>query len=184
MGAPYLQKGAAHVFRFDGKDWIEEAKLVGEDAVPGDAVGSSVSLDGNRALVGAHNHALSGLTSTGAAYVFQYDGSQWSQSHKLFPSNPDTFGHFGLTASLDGSVALVGAVYVDDHGNAYALHLDRPLASWNNYGEGVRVPGPQHRPVHPRRRVADAHGVAAGVEAGVPESGDFHGAPGCAGVRR
>jgi len=38
---------------FDGNTWIQEAKLVESDAVNGDGFGRSVSLYGNRALIGA-----------------------------------------------------------------------------------------------------------------------------------
>ena len=54
----------------------QEAKLTASDAAQGDSFGGSVSLSGNRALVGASSEDCAGDFSTcGAAYIFDFDGS-------------------------------------------------------------------------------------------------------------
>jgi hypothetical protein len=60
--------GAAYLYSFDGGSWNEIAKLVGSDSVVDDWVGQSVSIDAERALVGAQQHM-----DRGAAYVFAFD---------------------------------------------------------------------------------------------------------------
>jgi hypothetical protein len=61
--------GAAYLYRFDGANWIEEAKFLPEDGTAYDEFGSSVSVSGDVAVVGAYQDDDSGGDS-GSAYVF------------------------------------------------------------------------------------------------------------------
>ncbi len=72
--------GTAYVFVRSGSSWSLQQKLVAADGAPDDDFGWSVALDGDRAIVGAHNHA----DDSGAAYVFKRSGAVWSQEGKLF----------------------------------------------------------------------------------------------------
>ena len=45
--------GSAYVYRFDGTDWVEEAKLLASDGAADDDFGGSVSVSGDVAVVGA-----------------------------------------------------------------------------------------------------------------------------------
>ncbi|MCG8348395.1 MAG: FG-GAP repeat protein [Chloroflexales bacterium] len=67
--------GAAYVFRFDGNQWLEEAKLKASDAAAADEFGRSVAVDGEQIIVGAYQDIINGVTS-GSAYVFAgpFDG--------------------------------------------------------------------------------------------------------------
>src|SRR5689334_14554352 len=47
-----IDQGAAYVFVFDGTSWRQEARLTPSDGKPFDMFGNSVSLLGNRALIG------------------------------------------------------------------------------------------------------------------------------------
>lgn len=62
--------GVAHVFSRSGAAWSREATLQAEDFVEGDLFGASVSLLGDRALVGATGVDAPELLYAGAAYVF------------------------------------------------------------------------------------------------------------------
>lgn len=89
---------------------------VGEVAPPNSGLvlfGESVSIsaDGSTALVGAPGDAY----PTGAAYVFTWSGTSWTQQARLTPSDavggPDTpVSSFGndVALSADGSTALIG----------------------------------------------------------------------------
>ena len=46
--------GSAYIFRYDGSSWIEEAKLTASDPAVGDRFGVSVSIKGNRVIVGTY----------------------------------------------------------------------------------------------------------------------------------
>jgi hypothetical protein len=106
--------GAVWVFIREGSGWIQDAKLVPNDAKvsPGfqSEFGASVALsaDGTIALIGGpgDNHQV------GAAWTFERSGSTWAQQgSKLTPS--DSVGSAGIgwsvALSADGNTALIGA---------------------------------------------------------------------------
>ena len=69
--------GAAYVFRLEDTLWVEEQKLTPSGYVGAEPyIGNSVSIDGDYAIVGAHNDD-SGGNRSGAAFIFYYNGSQW-----------------------------------------------------------------------------------------------------------
>ena len=97
--------GSAYVFRVDGSEWFEEAKLVASDAAGGDRFGISVALCGDVALVGAHEDDDADSHS-GSAYVFRFDGTTWVEEQKL--TDGEQSDEFGRSVSVCGEVALVG----------------------------------------------------------------------------
>ena len=94
-------EGAAYVFVFDGTNWSQEAKLTPSDGRPFDFFGASVSLSGNRALIGG------GLSdhNKGAAYTFVFDGTSWTEEAKVIPSDLGNNNNFGSSVSLQGNRA-------------------------------------------------------------------------------
>ncbi len=123
--------GSAYVYEWDGSSWVEVAKLTASDGAIEDRFGSSVSLSGNRALVGAPLADDRGENS-GAAYVYEWDGSSWVEVAKLTASDGAIEDRFGSSVSLSGNRALVGAPFVDDKsknsGAAYVYEWDG--SSW------------------------------------------------------
>ncbi len=109
--------GAAYMYEFDGENWTLIQKLTASDGDLNDRFGSSVSLSGDRALVGAEGDEDNG-PSSGSAYVFEFDGAAWNEVAKLLASDGDDADNFGLSVSLSGDRALVGAYGDDDNGNA------------------------------------------------------------------
>ncbi|MFC1707362.1 Ig-like domain-containing protein [Planctomycetota bacterium] len=89
------------------------AKLTASDGAAGDMFGTSVSLDGDTALMGAAGD--SGYA--GSAYLFTRSGSAWSQQAKIANPEPTPVDLFGYRVSLDDGTALLGSVYDDDRGN-------------------------------------------------------------------
>ncbi len=71
--------GSVYVFEYDGSSWAEVHRLSAADGVSGDQFGWSVSLLGDRALIGAPGFDA----NRGAVYVFEYDGASWTQALKL-----------------------------------------------------------------------------------------------------
>lgn len=115
----------AYVFVRGGSVWTQEQKLVPSDLdQPDDAFGTSVSLDGDTALVGAYLEDDKGSNS-GAAYVFVRNASVWSQQQKLLASDGSSGDRFGESVSLAGDTVLIGAYQDDDNGvnsgSAYAF---------------------------------------------------------------
>src|SRR5262249_24248653 len=128
---------------------VAGAKRTGE-AVQ-DFFGASVSVDGDRVLVGAPNHALTG--ATGAAYVFerQSDGSWPAAGPPLGAPDPGAPGDFGRSVSISGDRALVGAgnsevayVFVRDATGAWTSEqklLAMDGASGDQFGRAVSLSG-------------------------------------------
>jgi hypothetical protein len=121
--------GAAHVFRWNGATWVEEAVLTASDGEANDQLGYSVALSGNTALVGSRNDDVEGVVDAGSAYVWQWDGSQWVEQPKLVASDGLALDRFGHSVALSGRNALVGAVASDegglfDAGSAYVFRWE------------------------------------------------------------
>ncbi len=120
VGAPFedgptdtaADAGAAYVFDFAGGMWTEAPIMRASNADPNDQFGWSVSLDGDRALVGAHLEDGTAPTTgnAGAAYVFEFAGGVWTQASILRASNLTGSDEFGYAVSLSGDRALVGAI--------------------------------------------------------------------------
>jgi len=81
--------------------FIEEQQLTAADGAAGDKFGYSVALssDGNTALIGAYLNS-----SKGAAYVFIWSGTTWSQQQKLTAADPATNDYFGYSVALSSDV--------------------------------------------------------------------------------
>jgi len=114
------QAGCAYLFTRHSTVWEFTAKLIADDGVEYDIFGSSVSLDGDIALVGAPRVAFitdpdSGGTIfndvQGRAYVYSRSGSVWSQQAKLMAYQVVLFVHdsFGISVSVNHDTALIGA---------------------------------------------------------------------------
>jgi hypothetical protein len=96
---------AAYVYRRTPSGWIEEAKLTYPSAA---AFGTSVAVRGDVVLVGAPHTIDAGLFS-GAAYLFRFDGTSWSEGIRIVPDDAAAYQQFGSAVALDGDVALIGA---------------------------------------------------------------------------
>ncbi len=112
--------GSVYVYRHDGADWVEEAKLIspalgGADLSHDDYFGGAVALDGDTLLIGSRYDDDWGLNA-GAAYAYHYDGAAWFEQFKFVPTwigYRDAFG--GSVALSDGHFAM-GAVGDDSQG--------------------------------------------------------------------
>lgn len=95
--------------------WTEKQKLLATDGAAGKVFGSSISLDGDTALIGAVL-GDGNATNSGSAYVFTRTGTTWTQQAKLTASDGATNDQFGGIVSLYGNTALIGACWDDDNG--------------------------------------------------------------------
>ena len=125
--AGVTDSGAAYVFEFDGTSWNETAKLTASDAAPYDWAGA-LALDGDNVILGAYADDDDG-NGSGSAYMFHFDGTNWSQVAKLTASDAAAGDQFGTSVALYGSTAIVGAEYKDetvgsDAGGAYIFEFD------------------------------------------------------------
>ena len=128
--------GSAYIFDFDGNSWNQTIKLTTTDAAEGDRFGESVSLSGNRALIGARLDD-DGRLNSGSAYVFDFDGNNWNETQKLIADDNDVNDFFGESVSLSGNRALIGTKLNDDRGtnsgSAYIFTFNNDLIFKNGF---------------------------------------------------
>jgi hypothetical protein len=129
VGAPngtgnWFLQGAAYIFMRNGVSWTLQAKLNATDGLIGDYFGTSVSISGDYAIVGAPNDGVT-FASQGSSYVFMRSGTSWLQQSKLIVSYGEYNDNFGYSVSINGDYAVVGAPFRDanasfpDFGAAY-----------------------------------------------------------------
>jgi hypothetical protein len=121
VGAPqhdhaFFWDGAAYVFELDGAFFKPKAELLAKDAAEEDGLGSSVAIDGDRAVAGAPYDDDKGSKS-GSAYVFERDGmGVWKQAAKLVAADGAPDDRLGRSVALSGQRMLAGAEQDDDKG--------------------------------------------------------------------
>ncbi|MGB2988057.1 MAG: hypothetical protein WBE26_19485 [Phycisphaerae bacterium] len=109
--------GSAYVYRREGTSWVEEDKIVASNGVAGDQFGHSVSISGDRILVGAPYHDTAEWRA-GAAYVFRRTETGWIQEAELTATGTDLLG---WAVAIDGDRALVSSMNTSA---AYVFHRD------------------------------------------------------------
>ncbi len=153
--------GSAYVFRRDdngtptepGDDfWVQEDKLTASDAAAGDEFGKSVSIDGDRAAVGAYEDDDACADDpdpdcdSGSAYVFRRDDNGtrsdagddfWVQTAKLTASDTAADDFFGRVA-ISGDHVIAGSLddeAGEDAGSAYIFLVARACAGLADFAD-------------------------------------------------
>ena len=115
VGAPFdtigsnASQGSAYVFVRYGTEWRLQTKLVALDGAPSDNFGICVSISGDTIVVGAQTDDVGAGTDQGSAYVFTRSGTAWTQQSKLTASDGEAGDLFGMSVSVSGDTAVVGA---------------------------------------------------------------------------
>jgi len=116
-----------------------EVQIYALDGHAGDQLGSSVCVEGDTIVVGA-NQADGLAVNSGAAYVFgRQTGTldRWSLKHKIMANDGASDDQFGVSASLNGDIVVIGAFGDDDHGSSSgaAYAFSRNSGGSNNWGQ-------------------------------------------------
>jgi hypothetical protein len=121
VGAPFedangTDAGAAYVFLRSGTLWSQEKKIT--DGGAGDQLGFALSLEGDKALIGAPHNDSDGLSS-GCAYMFRKPPSttNWWRQKKFRASDASDYDLFGSSVSISGERVLISS-HMDDDGGA------------------------------------------------------------------
>ncbi|MEN8162645.1 MAG: hypothetical protein ABFS37_00830 [Acidobacteriota bacterium] len=116
--------GAVYLFSRSGSFWTEDQILPSDDPEPGDELGWSLALSGDRLAVGTPQDD-GGAVNGGAIHVFRDTSGSWTQEQKLLAGAPQTSGFLGTSVALDGSTVIGGApgAEVGGHSNAGAAHV-------------------------------------------------------------
>lgn len=135
---PFTETGSAYVFARNGTNWGQMAKLVASDGARADEFGTAVAMDGDTIVVGARGDDDRGLSS-GSAYVFVCDGTNWVEQQKLTASDTARSDVFGSSVAIRGDSVVVGAPGHSERGSeAGAIYVFvRNGTVWNLQQEFV-----------------------------------------------
>ncbi len=118
-----VYSGAVYVFVRSGGAWSQQAYIKASNTQLGDNFGASVAISQDSVVIGApsEDSSATGVNGdqsnnsaswSGAGYLFERDGSVWSQQAYLKASNTElTLGndYFGSAVAISGSTVVVGA---------------------------------------------------------------------------
>jgi hypothetical protein len=163
VGAPYKTvagnalAGAAYVFAQTGGVWAQVQELTPGDGQADAYFGTSVSISGSTALIGAPDKNVGANGAQGVAYIFTQSGSTWSQTAELTASDGAAANKFGTSVAVSGSIAAVGAIGkdIDYPGQGAVYAFIQSGTSWpqiqrlsvtasrsdDNFGNAVSVSG-------------------------------------------
>ena len=111
------REGIVFVYRPSGGMWREVAQLRASDAAVGDHFGRAIGAAGNTMIAGA---TVMNET-TGAAYVFTREGSEWRQTARLQPAALAPGDAFGRVVAMTEDVALIaGWAHAGGRGGVFA----------------------------------------------------------------
>jgi hypothetical protein len=104
--------GAVYVFERSGSSWSQQAKIIGVTTTSGNRFGTSVSVSGDKMVVGQPGSS-STTDSNETAFFFVKSGSFWSERNRFSFS-----GDYGRAVSISGNRALVGLPEYSQNGGA------------------------------------------------------------------
>ena len=96
--------GAAYVYVRSGMTWTLQQTLTASDSAAGAKFGSGLGFDGTTLMVGSQ----SANGGTGVAYVFTYNGSDWTERQKIWASDSTSNFGIGLAVAVSGDTAVIG----------------------------------------------------------------------------
>ncbi|MCD4825170.1 MAG: FG-GAP repeat protein [Phycisphaerae bacterium] len=111
--------GSAYVFKRDGDQWTQIAKLTADDGAADDKFGYSVAIDGEKIIIGTYWDDDNG-DSSGSAYIFELIGEVWTQTGKITAADGAADDEFGYSVGVSGDYFFAGARGDDsDTGSTY-----------------------------------------------------------------
>ena len=117
------ETGAAYIYRFDN-EWVQEARLDSEDLSEGDWFGSSIVLDGDRAIIGARHHT-GNADRSGAFFIFEKEGMNWTEKHKFINPNGQVDDFLGGALDFENEQFIISSYgYNNRSGAAYTLNIN------------------------------------------------------------
>ena len=124
-------KGRIFVYELQNGIWILSQNFSSIAANDGDYFGESIALFETTLVVGAtssHTEIVSG----GAAFIFEHNGSSWSQTNKLIASDGSLGDFFGAAVDIFQDKIIVGAhgndQYATNSGSVYIF--EKSGSSW------------------------------------------------------
>lgn len=132
------------VFRRVGGQWVFEQALKSSAGDPYESFGSSIAIAGGRLFVGAR-FADNLFPDSGAVYVFEHDGTAWSEVQKVVPNDPAIETSFGVTIAATETSLIVGAPYTTTtEYNEGAVYTYRNIGGTWTFEANLTTPDPSY----------------------------------------
>ena len=177
VGAPDegFNTGSAYVYSHASGRWELDGTIVPTGATVSSQFGADVSLEGDRAAIGAWRNQWS---ASGSVFVFERVSGLWTQAARIDNPAGQSNDRFGLVVALQGDRILIGApdasIVAPAGGMLYLAH--RGTGSWSAVSKvtpaGVK-PGDQNGTAiaFDGNRVAE---IAAGEDKAADNAGVVH----------
>ena len=110
-------QGSAIIYQYNGTNWVQTQRITDATGAAGDLFGTSVSMSGNMAIIGAENDDVGANADQGSASIYQYNGSSWVLVQKLTDPTGAASDNLGYSVSINGNFAIAGAAYDNDGAN-------------------------------------------------------------------
>jgi hypothetical protein len=121
--------GAVYIYRRSVSEWVQESYLKAVNSEVNDQFGSSVIISGSTLAVGVRLEdsnqttitngttasSNNSATSSGAVYVYERTGTQWTQEAYVKAVNTEPSAEFGSAVSLSDNTLVVGAYQEDNN---------------------------------------------------------------------
>lgn len=130
VGVPFdsmtsINRGTVYVYRNISGVWTPHSRLTGlySGASSQSTFGSSVSVYGNRIVVGAPSESSfpTSVAGAGSFFVYEFSSPTWREVAQISSPNPSLNAGFGASLDLEGDVLVVGAPGENGgRGRAYA----------------------------------------------------------------
>lgn len=130
--------GAAYIFKREGENWRQTAKLTPTERTDSYFFGQSVAIYGDYAVIGEGSDA-----GYGAAYIFKREGENWTEQVKLTAEPFQQFDTFGQSVAIQDGRVIVGA-YQGEKVHVYKQESDQwireaVLTAPNSDGFGIDI---------------------------------------------
>lgn len=139
--------GSVYIYNYIGNQWDQSHKVSASDGHADQEFGVSVAIEGSTLVVGARHDSIGFQTNEGAAYVYTFNGINWTDipTQKLVASNGRRVDDkFGISVGISGDTIVVGSwgnnkayIFERDGGNqwipgATLAHPNPPPVSASN----------------------------------------------------
>lgn len=143
-GSLFEQAGAAYAFgRFVNGNWRKRGKIIAPDADEFHNFGSSVSIYGRRAVIGAASHDNSATVNSGAAYIMTRNNNlRWKNfNRQLLATDFEASDRFGVSSAIWNECVIVGSPY-EDHDEYGCSEMDDDGAAYLFCFSNTNPPAP------------------------------------------
>lgn len=109
---PISDCGAAYMFRKEGSNWFQTARILAPTIAPSDSFGSKVALYDTTTLIAKAADDEQG-TDSGAVYSYRRSGMNWVWLQKYTSMDSSSGDFFGQSMAMDASVMVLGTPLED-----------------------------------------------------------------------